>query len=267
MKTLWEMVMRSPDAEGAEGVAVNATDASAEPEVEDSGTEAEGVAAAEAVQTVPVSVMRQRIMQTNRQKAVLEQALQEERTKADNLARELSEYQLNSPVERENNKDRRYTQAEAEALAAEISRKDFLNARSNKVAEAGFKEFGEKVFKEGIELLRDAVGGFPPEFIEAVLEIDEEAAPKVFMALTKDLEETQRLLTLPSHKQAVALTKLVSKVKTPAKVKVQSTAPEPITPQLGGGKSRSTPNLEDETLPMDKWVALRRAQTAKRPVW
>lgn len=127
-------------------------------------------------------------------------------------------------------------------VAAEVARGQGAYADFNQVASA-LQQFGE----------------LPRTFVEAAMATGKGA--DVIYALGKDALEASRILTLPPVQQAVALAQLAGTVK-PEAPKVVSSAPAPVTPKVGGGKTSNTPSLEDENMSTADWIALREKQLA-----
>ena len=221
--------------------------------------ETEPTAAAPPAQ-VSFEVFKRRVGQVQYQKEQLERQLQEERQAAEKLRKELAEYTL-APTPAAAPTARTYTQAEAEALAAEIARKNSLNARAGQIYESGKEKFGDKEFVDNIQLLNVAVGGLPDEFIETVLDLDEKSAPEFFMELSKDLDFAQKLVGMSGVRQAVAITKFAEKAKGKGNgLKALSNVPPPITPKVGGGSSKSSESLDNPDMDAAKWMELRNKQ-------
>lgn len=93
------------------------------------------------------------------------------------------------------------------------------------------------------------LGGAPRPFLEAVTELPN--GPQVYYALSKDLDEAQRVLSLPPVRMAVELTRISQKLAAKPAV---SSAPAPIKPIGGSGASDAEP--ED----MAEWIKWRERQ-------
>jgi len=118
--------------------------------------------------------------------------------------------------------------------AARLKAEETFNESCNKTYEAGVKEFGAS-FDAAMKNL--ALVGMSRDFLELVSEADHGA--KILAHLGKDLDEAERISTLPPLKMARELTKLDIKLGS-TKTKAVSKAPPPITPvsgKSGGNKS------------------------------
>jgi hypothetical protein len=98
-------------------------------------------------------------------------------------------------------------------------------------------------------------------FLAAALETGE--APKLIYALGSDLNEANRILSLPPLKMAVELTKLAAKPEQQI-----SKASKPITPLNGRGVAHEAVDPTDPTradaLSTKAWMERRNAQLAAR---
>lgn len=143
--------------------------------------------------------------------------------------------------------------AEADRRAAQRTADAQFNKESNDAFNAGQAEYGD--FRSVLSTFTPLVGpgGFPRETVEAMLETG--AAHRVIYELSQNLNEAQRILSLPPARQAVALAKIASTAKPG---KTVSTAAAPITP-LGGGKQTGVVDLGDDSVSIDKWMAKREA--------
>lgn len=93
------------------------------------------------------------------------------------------------------------------------------------------------------------------DFIDAVTSLPN--GHEVYYHLGKNLDDADRVLSLPPVKMALELAKIAAKLGAPSK---QSKAPPPIKPI--GGKAAPSGDLSDD-LPMDEWLK-RRSETARR---
>lgn len=144
--------------------------------------------------------------------------------------------------------------AEAVRIATQMLAQERFNERCNDLVDDGKEKFGPE-FDTSLANMK-AVGAVGPDadptFINAVLELKDPS--KVFHALGKDPDETARILALSPTRQVIELARLEEKMNKPKPV-VISKAPAPITPV--GGAAKSDPDLNDEDLPMEQWVAQR----------
>ena len=105
-------------------------------------------------------------------------------------------------------------------------------------------------------------GELPRTFVEAALATGKGA--DVMYHLGSDIAEADRILSLGPIQQAVALAALAQNLKAPAAPKTVTSAPAPVTPKVGGGRTSTTPNLEDNDLPIADWIKLREKNLPKR---
>lgn len=103
-------------------------------------------------------------------------------------------------------------------------------------------------------------GELPRTFVEAALATGKGA--DVMYALGKDPLEASRILTLPPMGQAVALATLAHSIQAPVPPKTITSAPAPVSPKVGGGKTTNTPSLDDTNMSTADWIALREKQLA-----
>lgn len=152
--------------------------------------------------------------------------------------------------------------AEQEAMitarAEEKARMMEFTKDCNKIYENGTKSFDD--FGKSIEAFNQLGGLNTPQganLVAASMETDE--PHKVLYALSKDLDEASRLMSLPPIRQAAALIKFANNLATkPSKSK----APAPIKPL--NGNADSTRNMEDDSMDMAEWIATRERQLAER---
>jgi hypothetical protein len=142
-----------------------------------------------------------------------------------------------------------FTQDEATARqidqrAKEVADVNAYNDRANEIYKAGkgsFKDFDGDLaqFKEaGLPLSR--------EFVEAADHVGD--AHKLIHHLAQNIDEAERIMSLPPHKIGVALAKIkIEEPKAPVKV---SKAPEPIKPINGKAKAE----LRDEDMPIAEYM-------------
>ena len=104
-------------------------------------------------------------------------------------------------------------------------------------------------------------GELPRTFVEAALATGKGA--EVMYHLGGDIAEADRILSMPPIQQAVALATLAGTIK-PVVAKTVTSAPNPVTPRVGGGQTSTTPSLEDEKMSTADWIALREKQLAAK---
>lgn len=152
--------------------------------------------------------------------------------------------------------------ARAAALAAdqEYDRKcrDVISAGKKAVPE--FDSAVAKLHQISPALNAQNAPNMPRPFVEALIELDN--APRIIAELAKaeNNDEAARIMAMPPSKQGVALAKFASKL-TPLR-EVSKTPPPPDT--LVNGRAKGEPSLDDGTLSMADWVALRNKQIADR---
>lgn len=148
-------------------------------------------------------------------------------------------------------------QREVERRVAEQKAAQEVNAynqRANDIYQQGlgqFKDFGEQLTR-----LRD-MGVISREFVESADETGEPA--KVLYYLSKNLDEAERISSLPPHRMGTAMGKIAAKLTTPAP-KPQSKAPKPIAP-IGGNTKRE---LSIDDMPLDEYMRLEDERWANR---
>lgn len=103
-------------------------------------------------------------------------------------------------------------------------------------------------------------GELPRTFVEAALATGKGA--DVMYALGNDIAEADRILSLPPIQQAVALATLAQGIKAPEPAKKVTSAPDPVTPRVGGGNTKTSPSLEDPNIPVADFIAMREKQIA-----
>lgn len=104
-------------------------------------------------------------------------------------------------------------------------------------------------------------GELPRTFVEAALATGKGA--EVMYHLGGDIAEADRILSMPPIQQAVALATLAQTIK-PTVAKTVTSAPNPVMPKVGGGRTAGTPSLEDEKMSTADWIALREKQLAAK---
>lgn len=156
---------------------------------------------------------------------------------------------------------RALTEEDVERLADEKAAKKLaentFNRESNKIFDAGVKEFSTEGFKEALDMLNQVSGELSPNFVEALMELD--FPQRVIMALADDPDEAGRILALSPIRMAAALAKVKPK-DPPKKASKISGAPDPIVPVGGGNKGgKSYEEMSDE-----EYAEARDAELAKK---
>ena len=139
-------------------------------------------------------------------------------------------------------------------LATQIVATEEFNKKCNNLVSDGQEKFED--FDEALTNMRSvgAVGpGADPSFISAVFELKDPT--KIFHELGKNPDEAARILSLTPTRQVIELARLEERLSKPKPVVISKT-PKPITP-LGGGSAKTPVDLNDDKLPMDKWLAER----------
>lgn len=136
-------------------------------------------------------------------------------------------------------------QEEAVKLATER-----FNEACNKTFELGVAAYGND-FENAANTMTQALGDEiqkRPEFLQVITDL--ENGHQVYYELSRNPEEAERLLKMPSHKMIMEITKMSDKVAKPA-VKPISKAPAPVTPV--GGQPKPRQDLSDD-IPMEQFA-------------
>lgn len=156
----------------------------------------------------------------------------------------------------------------AEQRARELAITHEFNRRCDEVAVLGRSSFGENNFNERISNLQKLVDANDPSSVQAYnlflsAAIDTGEAAKLLHSLGSDLDEAQRIMSLPGTRMAVELMK---RAMTP-EVQV-SNAPRPITPVGGRGVSHEAISPDDpdrsDHLSVQEWMRRREMQVSER---
>lgn len=156
----------------------------------------------------------------------------------------------------------------AEQRARELAVVHEFNRRCDEVAVLGRSSFGENTFNERISNLQKLVDANDPasvqsynQFLSAAIETGE--AAKLLHGLGNDLDEAQRIMSLPTARMAVEMMK-----RTMAPEVQVSNAPRPLTPVGGRGVSHEAINPDDpdrsDHLSVAEWMRRREAQVNER---
>ena len=122
----------------------------------------------------------------------------------------------------------------ASAKAREIAQVKEFNKRCDNVYEQGTKEYDD--FADVVQNLQ-RMGMMTPQFLELATELDD--SHKVLYYLGKNEEEADRIQSMPSSRQALALAKLEAKLEKPAEKKVSKAPPPPKALDGKGGDGRA----------------------------
>lgn len=136
-------------------------------------------------------------------------------------------------------------QEEAVRLATER-----FNEACNKTFEQGVAAYGTD-FENAANTITQALGDEiqkRPEFLQVITELDN--GHQVYYELSRNPEEAERLLKMPSHKMILEIARMSANVAKPA-VKPISKAPAPVTPV--GGQPKPRQDLSDD-IPMDQFA-------------
>ena len=141
-----------------------------------------------------------------------------------------------------------------------------VERRANEIAQARtFTDQCNKIYTEGKGVHADfdariadvaPFGGLTGPMVEAAMEMDN--PHEVLYGLMQDLEKFAEISTMSPVRQAAAIAKFAS-ARAPAPAK-KTNAPPPVRPVVGGGRVPAEPALDDDNLPMEKWMAQRAAQ-------
>lgn len=152
---------------------------------------------------------------------------------------------------------RTYTQAEFDEQVRQRTVADAFNKQADAMYDAGKTKFPD--WKESVELL-NATGIMTPTLLEAAMATD--AGAEVIHHLGNDLDEAQRVLSLPPIRMAAELAKMASKLTAPTKVPVSS-APAPIKPVGGAVNPQVDLSRVADTDDMSAYVAARSKQGSR----
>lgn len=157
---------------------------------------------------------------------------------------------------------RREAPADLQAMARQISEQNDFNRqvqeevlRGRDPARGGHADFDQ------VAANLQRFGELPRTFVEAALATGKGA--EVMYHLGGDIAEADRILSMAPIQQAVALATLAQSIK-PSVAKTVTSAPNPVTPRVGGGNTSTTPSLEDENISTADWIALREKQLAAK---
>lgn len=136
-------------------------------------------------------------------------------------------------------------QEEAVRLATER-----FNEACNKTFEQGVAAYGQD-FETAANTLSQALGDDMqkrPEFLQVITDL--ENGHQVYYELSRNPEEAERLLKMPSHKMILELGRMSEKAGKPTPKPI-SKAPAPVTPV--GGQPKPRQELSDD-MPMDEFA-------------
>lgn len=148
--------------------------------------------------------------------------------------------------------------------AMKIAAANRFNEACNDIVDTGKQEF--KDWDEAIKNL-GLVGAIGPdvstEFLETAIELKE--PHKILHYLGKNLEEAEKIAKMPPKKMAMEMARVEAQINAPKTVVAPpiSSAPAPVVPVTGAAKG-GTPSIDDPSLSMDDFVALRQKQADER---
>lgn len=157
---------------------------------------------------------------------------------------------------------RREAPQDLQAMAAQIANQNEFNRqvqeevlRGRDPARGGHADFDQ------VASNLQRFGELPRTFVEAALATGKGA--EVMYHLGGDIAEADRILSMPPIQQAVALATLAQTIK-PTVAKTVTSAPNPVTPKVGGGKTSNTPSLEDPNISVADFIKMREKDIAAR---
>jgi hypothetical protein len=142
----------------------------------------------------------------------------------------------------------------------EIRQEEAIRIATERFNEACQKTFDQGVaaygrdFEDAAETMRQTLSdemNQRPEFLQVITDL--ENGHQVYYELSRNPEEAERLLKMPSHKMILELGRMSDKVAKPV-VKPISKAPAPVSPV--GGTPKNTARLDDDDVPMDQFATL-----------
>ena len=153
-------------------------------------------------------------------------------------------------------------ETEARRLAAaELAARD-MDTKLGTFLDVGRKAFSD--FDQRCQVVAD-LGAGPkdrPEFMATIGDMGEDG-PRVVMHLADNPAEVQRILSLPPHSMALALSRVEQQTRPkPAAPKPISQAPKPVTPVSGA--TVNTGDIFDPNLSMAEYSRLRERQIKDR---
>lgn len=134
-----------------------------------------------------------------------------------------------------------------------IAQRDFDTRRTTLIA-AGRKELGAEAWEEKTSFLHDAGATGNPAFMQALVELP--GATKLVAHLADDPDALVALLAKPPVAMAAEMGRLAAEIGRPvvAPVPRLSNAPRPQAP-VAPAAVVAEPDITDESLPMNEWVA------------
>lgn len=152
------------------------------------------------------------------------------------------------------------TEQEAKVLAARM----IFDQQCNDIYNQGIKDHGNE-FKTSVDNWQQ-LGGVPPVVVEAALESG--IAPKVILALGKDLDEAHRIMQLSPARAAAAVAKYAAKLEADATAapepKPGTKAPPPVPGVVGGRAGTASRSLDDDKISVDDWMKQREKELKAR---
>jgi hypothetical protein len=127
----------------------------------------------------------------------------------------------------------------------------------DKAGRAEFKDFTERCnVIAGLGLAPND----KPEFMATIVDMDD--GHKIIAHLADHADEAMELAKLPTHRMAMKLAALSTKLSAPKKV---SSAPAPVSTPAGA--VQTTRDVHDPNLSQDAYAKMRREQRAARRKW
>jgi len=164
----------------------------------------------------------------------------EQKARADALEARLQQIEQHFAQQQPQQPQPQFTQADFDRAIEQRVAQDAWQARVGEWDGAGKQEFGEK-FADACKTVADMAS---PEQRNMLLQIamDTEGGQRAVMELAGNPAEAERVLALPPHKMALALTKLGAPPEAPKPPPVSS-LPPPIRPPTAG-RAATTPDPE-----------------------
>lgn len=156
----------------------------------------------------------------------------------------------------------------AQEKATQMARQSAFNNACNAVADAGAKEFKDTwaTALSNLSMVGATGEGSNPDFLETAIEL--KSPEKVLHYLGTNLDQAQRIVSLPPKKMALEMARLEATLNAPVAalqpiVPPVSNAPQPIIP-VGGAAKAPAGDITDPNMTPDDWFMLRAKQVAER---
>jgi hypothetical protein len=145
------------------------------------------------------------------------------------------------------------SQEQVRAEAQRIVSEQQFNNDCNAAFEAGASKFPD--FEKTVQKFQN-LGGLPQDFITDALSAGN--AHLTLYHLGRNLDEADRVMSLPPRQRMAALARLSDKLAAPPPPKPISRAPAPIEPVNGAGRP-SALNTDPDALSTEEWMRRRNA--------